>query len=302
MALFEQLFGYDDLINSFIRPHRELYDISGLGPSTFTLGGNLYTRTDIKLYSSRGPELHCSHFEPVVRPVQRLPCVVYLHGNCSSRLESLGCVPVLLPLNVTVFCFDFSGSGLSDGSYVSLGWFERDDLATVVQYLRSDGLASRIGLWGRSMGAVTALMEAYRDPSIAGIVADSAFTSLNALSQEIAGKTITLPSLLLETALSVVRKSIFRRAKFDINEISPISLAHVTYVPALFAFAADDSFISPKHSNILHSAYAGDKAIVSFEGDHNSMRPETFMYKASGFFYRVLEVAELPLNAPAHIT
>lgn len=31
---------------------------------------------------------------------------------------------VLLPSNITVFTLDFSGSGLSDGDYVSLGWHE----------------------------------------------------------------------------------------------------------------------------------------------------------------------------------
>lgn len=31
---------------------------------------------------------------------------------------------MLLPFNITVFTLDFSGSGLSDGDYVSLGWHE----------------------------------------------------------------------------------------------------------------------------------------------------------------------------------
>jgi hypothetical protein len=31
---------------------------------------------------------------------------------------------VLLPSNITVFTLDFSGSGLSEGDYVSLGWHE----------------------------------------------------------------------------------------------------------------------------------------------------------------------------------
>ena len=39
---------------------------------------------------------------------------------------------------------------------------------------------------GRSMGAVTALMHADRDPSIAGLVLDSPFTSLRTLAEELA--------------------------------------------------------------------------------------------------------------------
>lgn len=72
---------------------------------------------------------------------------------------------------------------MSEGEYISLGWYERDDLRHVVEYLRRCGLVSTIGLWGRSMGAVTAMMHADWDPSIAGLVLDSGFTSLKTLAE-----------------------------------------------------------------------------------------------------------------------
>ncbi len=62
------------------------------------------------------------------------------------------------------------GSGQSDGKYVTLGWREQDDLALAIQHLRGLGTVSYIGLWGRSMGAVTALLYSQKDPSIAGVV------------------------------------------------------------------------------------------------------------------------------------
>jgi hypothetical protein len=51
-----------------------------------------------------------------------------MHGNSSSRMESLGIDEILVPLNITLFCFDFAGCGKSEGDYISLGWHERDDL------------------------------------------------------------------------------------------------------------------------------------------------------------------------------
>ena len=62
------------------------------------------------------------------------------------------------------------GSGQSDGKYVTLGWSEHDDMAVAIQYLRDTNTVSTIGLWGRSMGAVTALLYSQTDPSIAGVV------------------------------------------------------------------------------------------------------------------------------------
>jgi len=53
---------------------------------------------------------------------------------------------------------------------VTLGWREQDDLALAIQHLRDLGTVSTIGLWGRSMGAVTALLYSQKDPSIAGVV------------------------------------------------------------------------------------------------------------------------------------
>lgn len=41
---------------------------------------------------------------------------------------------------------------------MSLGYYEQDDVAAVVEYLKANMRVSSIGLWGRSMGGVTALL------------------------------------------------------------------------------------------------------------------------------------------------
>ena len=69
----------------------------------------------------------------------------------------------------------------SEGEYISLGWYERDDVLAVIEYLRRENNphpTSTIALWGRSMGAVSAVLQAARDPGIAGVVLDSPFASL----------------------------------------------------------------------------------------------------------------------------
>jgi dipeptidyl aminopeptidase/acylaminoacyl peptidase len=100
-----------------------------------------------------------------------------LHFALSTQL--------LLPYNITVMALDFSGSGMSDGEFVTLGHHEQDDLVTVVEYLRACGTVAKIGVWGRSMGAATSLMYAEADPSIACAVLDSPFASLSELCVEV---------------------------------------------------------------------------------------------------------------------
>ena len=53
---------------------------------------------------------------------------------------------------------------------MTLGCKEVEDVEVVVNHLRSTGKVSTIALWGRSMGAVTALLYSQWDPSVAGIV------------------------------------------------------------------------------------------------------------------------------------
>mmetsp|Transcript_21308 Transcript_21308/g.20446 ORF Transcript_21308/g.20446 Transcript_21308/m.20446 type:complete len:124 (-) Transcript_21308:944-1315(-) len=115
-----------------------------------------------------------------------MPCVIYLHGNASSRIEALPCVHHLLPANITLFCFDFAGCGNSEGEYISLGYYEKEDLDIIVKYLRKYRNVSTIGLWGRSMGAATSLLHGDRDPSIAAMVLDSPFSNLKLLTNELA--------------------------------------------------------------------------------------------------------------------
>ena len=42
-------------------------------------------------------------------------------------------------------------------------------------HLRSTGKVTKIGLWGRSMGAATSLFYGQKDPSVAALVLDSPF-------------------------------------------------------------------------------------------------------------------------------
>ena len=295
MSLFRNLFGgtYDDLWKAVIRPTRDEYQERELGPEKFEMKGKFYKRTDFNLKNKRNHKLQCSFWEPYdeEREFERLPCVVYLHGNSSSRCEAVSEVKYLLPMNITVFAFDFSGCGKSEGDYISLGWYERDDVECVIEYLRKTNKVSTIGLWGRSMGAVTAIMYGDRDPSIAGLVLDSAFSSLKVLIEELVKERVTLPNFVLTQATKLVKSTVNKKAKFNLDEIEPIKYAERCFIPALFCHGKNDSFVKVHHCTELHSVYPGDKNVIYEEGDHNSSRSKFFRDSASIFFYNTLQVA-----------
>lgn len=246
----------------------------------------IYVRTDIRLQNDRGMALECSHWEPAPaeRPSQQMPCVIFLHGNCSSRCEGMELCAHLLPLGITVFCFDFSGSGLSGGEYVSLSYFEKEDLRIVIQHLRSTGTVAGIGLWGRSMGAATAVFHASVDPEIHACILDSPFADLKEVATELVDRgRFMVPGFIISMALELIRSEVQSRAEFDLNECMPVSVAHKATCPALFATAYDDDFVRPHHTRDLYEIWGGRAELVDFDGGHNGERPAWFLHKACAF-------------------
>ncbi|THF95804.1 hypothetical protein TEA_002823 [Camellia sinensis var. sinensis] len=278
----------EPLVNFIIRPPRAEYDPKNdLLDQEFMLKGKWYERKDVEVVNSRGDVLQCSHYMPIIRPEGKaMPCVIYCHGNRADASEA---AIILLPSNITVFTLDFSGSGLSGGEHVTLGWNEKDDLGAVVDHLRADGNISLIGLWGRSMGAVTSLMYGAEDPSIAGMVLDSPFSDLVDLMMELVDTfKVRLPKFTVKFAIQYMRRAIQKKAKGGDSGV----VAKSCFVPVLLGHATADDFIQPHHSDRIFDAYVGDKNIIKFEGDHNSPRPQFYFDSINIFFHNVLHPPE----------
>jgi pimeloyl-ACP methyl ester carboxylesterase len=90
---------------------------------------------------------------------------------------------LLLPAGIAVAALDFSGSGLSEGGHVTLGYREAEDLADLVAALVQErGPKCRIAIWGRSMGAVAALLAASAEAKEAVAFASSSSKSTSSTS------------------------------------------------------------------------------------------------------------------------
>lgn len=284
------------LWNLIIRPPRATYDESDLGPAEFVAGGVRATRRDLKLRTQRGVLLSCSFFSPSQdkkAEIQRFPVVVYLHGNSSSRLEACNLVGALISQRMALFCFDAAGCGQSEGEYVSLGWHERDDLAAVINFLRRLPTCGQIGLWGRSMGAATALMHSGRDSDLGALCLDSSFASLRQLVEELAQSKdfpwpLPVPSWLVGAVLAIIRVRVKALADFDIEDLVPLHHARRSSAPAIFLHGRRDSFIQLRHSQQLYDAYSGSKEFIMVEGDHNSARGGQVVGHIINFFKRCL--------------
>lgn len=308
---------WEDICDLIIRPPRASYNVASLGPRIFRVDYHStarYERRDIVVENMRGMKLQCSWYVPLEDddeppefgmttertggpgdgadteapaeggpspPPRRLrhprPCVVYLHGNAGGRLDGQEALPVLAA-GFTLFTYDASGSGQSDGDYCTLGYYERQDLAAVVEYLHGSRSVTAISLWGRSMGAVTAIMYASRDPSIKCIVCDSPFSRLRDLVHDLV-QSRWVPTALVSFVVGQVKCSIASRAALDIDDLDTLKYAALcTATPAFIFHGEDDDFVQPKHSLAVCEAYASPtKSYALVEGDHNSRRPHVII-------------------------
>lgn len=90
------------------------------------------------------------------------------------------------------FCsFDFAGCGNSEGSTISFGANEKEDVAAVIEALEKQMGVKRVVLWGRSMGAACALkyyqfmQTSQQGLPLSGIILDSCYRSFKQLAIEI---------------------------------------------------------------------------------------------------------------------
>ena len=282
---------YESLWKFIIRPPRDNYSLDELGYPNFVYKSKNYYRKDLELISSQGYKMKCSLIEPEPksRPSKMMPIVIYLHGNASSRLEGLRSLEILLPHGINLFLVDLPGSGLSEGEYISLGYYESHDLGIIIDFLENYPGVGKIGVWGRSMGAVTTLIYSHKDPRIKALCIDSPFANFCRLSKELTTKYINIPEFILNGILSILRGTIISKNGLDIYKLNPIEKASITYQPAMFIHAIKDELINLQHAIDIFNIYGGEKSLKCSEiGGHNSKRPKRITKEVGNFFEKYL--------------
>lgn len=288
---------------AIVRPPRCKYTEEDLGPVLTPLSsGIMFKRMDFVVRNRRGLNLMCSQWRPsFAEDTSQLPCVVYLHGNSSARVDVVKTrsLTVLGAAACTVVAFDFSGSGLSEGDWVTLGYFEQHDVADVLAYLRSNGMANRYLLWGRSMGAASALLYAERYPNsdLCGLILDSPFCSFKRLAKDLVTQgEVNVPGFLVNGALSMLRRSVRKRTRCDLKTVAPIDRARHIQCPSLFIAARKDVMVRPSHGEDLSGAVGGASLFITCRGAHNTSRPGVVLAAIGTFVKGCFRERDVPIS------
>jgi len=177
--------------------------------------------------------------------------VIQAHGYDGSRTKDKPSFPVtqaLVQQGISVLMFDFRASGESEGSLVSVGYFEQRDLLGAFDYVRSLGYQN-VGIIGYSMGASTTAVVAANEAGIKSVVLDSPFADLNEYLQVNMSVWTKLPNI---PFTSLILHEIPVMTGIKPENVSPINeMEKYKKKPILFIVCDADKTIPMENSKRL---------------------------------------------------
>lgn len=174
---------------------------------------------------------------------------------------------------------DLRGHGKSEGDYIGMGWKDRLDIISWINFIIKENPNAEIVLHGTSMGAATVLMTSGENlPSnVKAIVADCAYTSAwDEFSYQLE-TYLKVPSYYILNVTNMVTKL---KAGYSLKEASALESVKKATVPILFIHGDKDKFVPYSMMDKLYDATNSPKEKLTIDGgEHaNSDLVSPFLY------------------------
>ena len=174
---------------------------------------------------------------------------------------------------------DLRGHGKSEGTYIGMGWKDRLDIISWINFIIKENPNAEIVLHGTSMGAATVLMTSGENlPSnVKAIVADCAYTSAwDEFSYQLE-TYLKVPSYYILNVTNMVTKL---KAGYSLKEASALESVKKATVPILFIHGDKDKFVPYSMMDKLYDATSSPKEKLTIDGgEHaNSDLVSPFLY------------------------
>ncbi|MEB3359652.1 MAG: alpha/beta fold hydrolase [Synechococcales bacterium] len=191
-------------------------------------------------------------------PVPEAPVILYFHGNASNLGDLVNQAARYHQWGYGAFLIDYRGYGKSSGAFPHEQQVYEDAAAAWAYLTQERGIpAHRIVIHGQSLGGAIALELATRQPSAAGVIVESSFTSIRRMVDH-------------QTLYNLVPIDWLLTQRFD-------SLAKVPTleVPLLLLHGTADETVPPDMSQALYDAAPEPKSLVWFAGATHDNLPST---------------------------
>jgi fermentation-respiration switch protein FrsA (DUF1100 family) len=151
--------------------------------------------------------------------------VIFSHNYGSNRemieISGLYFARYLVESGYNVVMFDYAGSGSSEGSKYTMGHEEKDELLSVIKYIKETKKQNKIALHGWAYGAAAAILAGAESDDVTAIIADSSYKDLKAYLQNNLQMWTKLPDFLFSPA---IRALLPLMSGTDLWDTSPINV------------------------------------------------------------------------------
>ena len=204
---------------------------------------------------------------------------IVVHGYGGSGKLMSDKAKYFYDMGYNVLIPDLRGHGKSEGDYIGMGWKDRLDIISWINFIIKENPNAEIVLHGTSMGAATVLMTSGENlPSnVKAIVADCAYTSAwDEFSYQLE-TYLKVPSYYILNVTNMVTKL---KAGYSLKEASALECVKKATVPILYIHGDKDKFVPYSMMDKLYDATNSPKEKLTIEGgEHaNSDLVSPFLY------------------------
>ena len=192
--------------------------------------------------------------------------IVLCHGQRGSMDGDTKQAVPLHDAGFNVFMFDFRAHGRSEGEFVTMGMYEKEDLLGVMDYLDTERGIVDVGVLGFSMGAATTLITAALSDHICAVVSDSSFGRLkHTLRATLQQRGV--PGFVARPFVDGVITAASLLTEGRLDQTDPIRwTVHIGFRPILFIQGENDYYVSVADLDRMASLAKGPVEIWIAEG------------------------------------
>lgn len=193
--------------------------------------------------------------------------VLAVHGYTVDHRDIAPAIVPFVEQGWNVLAIDQRGRGNSEGSYLTMGWQEKDDVILWAKEIVAKDPQAQIILYGESMGAATVMMAAGEvdqlPKEVKAVVEDCGYTSAYDMFEAQLQERFSLPEFPFLPAAAIIGKL---RLGFNFYDASAIKQLEKATLPILFLHGGADDYVPTEMVYELYDAYQGEKDLLVIDG------------------------------------
>lgn len=190
---------------------------------------------------------------------------IIVHGYAGRGIDMGDYAQSFYNKGYNVLVVDLRGAGLSDGEYIGMGWHDRLDIVSWIDYLVEKDEKCQIILFGVSMGASTVMMATGEKlpQNVKLAIEDCGYSSVWSEFEYQLKKIFNLDSFPFLNVASITTKI---RAGYFLEDASSLKQLQKSNTPTLFIHGDKDEFVPTYMVNENYEIATCEKELLIVEG------------------------------------